>query len=45
MAKKHIRVLSINGGGIHTCADIRQISKKSGQDITQLFDMVIGTSI
>ena len=48
MAKKHIRILSINGGGIRgyiPALILDQISKESGQDITQLFDMVIGTSI
>lgn len=48
MAKKHIRILSINGGGIRGYIPVLildQISKESGQDITQLFDMVIGTSI
>ena len=48
MTKKHIRILSINGGGIRgyiPALIIDELSKQSGQDITQLFDMVIGTSI
>ncbi len=44
----HLRVLSINGGGIKGLMPAKildYISKQSGKNITELFDFVIGTSI
>src|SRR3989338_6601734 len=46
--KKHIRVLSIHGGGVKgiiPAVILHNITTRAGRPVTELFDYIIGTSV